>query len=154
MNKPKQIIPEPLEMLKTVREQVTGVEALPTEEHQPEKLKVDPELAQKMQTQGQRQLEALNREIKDIAKQRLLKDLQERINQGEEINLAGLSDLTSEEREVLMTQMQAVKTRQQMASGPMPLVQPASKPDRKFAGEGLGAKRMQTHVEKLLPSSG
>ena len=41
-----------------------------------------------------------------------------------------------------------------LAEAPTPLIQPTAKPDRKFAGEGLGAKRQQTHVEKPLPPSG
>lgn len=150
----RQIAQEPLEMLKSAGEQVGTIE-ISQGEKPAEKAKPfeDTELKQKMQIQGQRQLDALNREVKDIAKQRLIEDLQEKINRGEEFNLANYPDLNFEERDVLSAQMQAVKIRQQ-AVGAALLIQPSSKPNRKFAGEGLGAKRMQTHVEKPLPPSG
>lgn len=151
----RQIAQEPLEMLKTAGEQVGVVESQTDQAVQPSKPKEpDEQQKQKMMIQGQRQLEALNREVKDIEKQRLIKDIQEKINNGEELNLANYPDLTMEEREVLMAQMQAVKFRTQMAGPANPLIQPSAKPDRKFAGEGLGAKRQQTHVEKPLPPSG
>jgi hypothetical protein len=151
----KQIAQEPFEMLKSAGEQVGVVESQPEQPPENQKPKEpDEQQKQKMMLQGQRQLEALNREVKDIEKQRLIKDVQEKINNGEELNLANYPELTMEEREVLMAQMQAVKARAQMAGQGDPLIQPAAKPNRKFAGEGLGAKRQQTHVEKPLPPSG
>ena len=146
----KQIAQEPFEMLKSAGEQVGVVESQPPQPNQPPQpdKSVNEEQRQKMMLQGQRQLEALNREVKDIEKQRLVKDIQE------ELNLANYPDLTMEEREVLMAQMQAVKVRAQMAGQGNQLIQPTAKPNRKFAGEGLGAKRQQTHVEKPLPPSG
>ncbi|MGD0523134.1 MAG: hypothetical protein ABSA43_01080 [Candidatus Microgenomates bacterium] len=128
MNKPKQIVWEPFEVLKSAGEQVFGAEPQPPETPQPPK-PIEPtkeeQLKQKMQVRGQRQIQALETEIADIRRQREKK-----------------------RQEELLAEQQA---RQEI---PPPLIQPSSKPDRKFAGEGLGAKRQQTHVEKPLPPSG
>lgn len=126
MNKPKQIVPEPFELLKSVTEQVVGTEPKPpngeaTSQTQPDKLVEEQQLAQKLHIQGQRQLQALEAEMAEIRHQRENKNQEDREPEPE---------------------------------GPKPLEILFSKPDRKFAGKGLGAKRMQTHVEKPLTTSG
>ena len=121
MNKPKPVIPDPFELLKSAGQQIAGGEApLPAQAPEADKPIVDQKLEQELNMQKTRRLQALEQEITNIRNLRNQKPSEE-----------------TPPREV-----------------PAPLTPVSSKPDRKFAGEGLGAKRQQTHVEKPLPPSG
>jgi hypothetical protein len=130
MNKPKQVTTDPFELLGAAARQVVGSEPQPPNgeaisQTQQAQPVAEKELAEKLKLQGQRQLQALEAEMAEIRRAR---DQQKH------------QDLVAQEQ----AQPEALK----------PLVVPTSRPDRKFAGEGLGAKRQQTHVEKPLPPSG
>ena len=111
------------------------------------------ELNDKMKSN--RLLDALNRELDDIHKQKIFKDLQARIAAGEEITLDEYPELSIEQKQVLLAQMEAVK-KQKAASqnnfSDVPAI--VSKPTRRFgAGQKHEAEKQQTHVEKPVPPS-
>ncbi len=160
----KQMAREPLEVLKTARGQVSGEEISSPEnfsqnlgsEDQKKLIHHQEELADKMKSS--RRMEALNRELSDIQKQDLFKDLQRRITEGEEIPLEDYPELSIEQRQVLKAQMEAVRIRIEnvkLGSGKS-LVEPAAKKGRQLFnfGKKQEVKRQQTHVEKIVPPSG
>lgn len=153
----RQMAQEPGEILKQAGEQIAGIETAEQtqgQERTKEKPIEEKQLEQKIQNQGQRQLQALEQEIKDMSKSKLVTELQQKINEGQAVTLIDYPELSQIERDYLSSQMIMVKQRQQVQNVGQPLEEPSSKPDRKFAGEGLGAKRQQQRVEKPLPPSG
>lgn len=163
----KQMAKEPLEVLKGVREQVTGEEltGLPNKNKLPQPIQTsDPEREKLLHEQNQikdqvrsnRLIEALNRELSDIHKQKVYKELQERIMAGEWIPLEEYTELTMEQKQVLMAEMEAVKVRMQNQTNSfreVPVIN--SKPSRRFgAGQKQQAQKEQTRVEKPVPPSG
>jgi hypothetical protein len=158
----KQIVREPLEILKDVKEQTVGETlnpSVPPQENQSEdqrKLVDDQkELGDKMKSG--RRMEALEREIEDIRKQDIFKDLQRRISEGEEVYLEEYPELSMEQKQVLMAQMEAVKNQKAAANKNVLTEVPTihSKPSRRFgAGQKQQAEKEQTRVEKPVPPSG
>lgn len=159
----KQIAQEPLEVLKSARDQVTTPETVPQQpptgqsnENQQKNL----ESQQKLQDniRSTRRMEALNQEIKDIHKQDLFKDLQGKISEGVEVPIADYSELSMDQKQVLMAQMEVYKNQKlnikyQNAQAGVPKAH--SKPSRRFgAGQKAEAERQQTRVEKPVPPSG
>jgi hypothetical protein len=157
----KQLAQEPVEILKDVREQATG-EALGKGEQKPQDDDQKPDAAQTGQMQEQdrlksvRMIEALNRELDDIRKQELFKELQQKIAEGEEVSLQEYPELSMEQKQVLIAQMEAVKQQRALQAQSFKEV-PAitSKPSRRFgAGQKQQAQKEQTRVEKPVPPSG
>ncbi len=157
----KQIAGEPLEVLKTAKEQTIGVEASEkapkvggATEVQNNTIEEQKEQIDKLKSA--RRLEALNREISDIKKQDLFSDLQKRIAEGEEVPLEDYPDLSIEQKQVLKAQMEAVKVQRQSVQKTGGLVEPAAKRGRQLFnfGKKTAVKREQTHVEKIVPPSG
>jgi hypothetical protein len=159
----KQMAQEPLEVLKTARDQVTSPEG--HIDNQPPSQNIEnsekaSENQQKLQDQmrSTRRMEALNQEIKDIHKQDLFKDLQDRIAQGEEVPIADFTELSMEQKQVLKAQMEAYKNqmskvKNQNTLSEVPVMH--SKPSRRFgAGQKQEAEKQQTRVEKPVPPSG
>ena len=159
----RQMAQEPFEVVKTAEEQVISPEVItPNEnsnnENQQKTLVNQQKLQDKMM--ASRRMEALNRELKDIHKQDLFKDLQNKIAQGVEVPLEDYSELSLEQKQVLKAQMEAVKNqKRQMAYNEsqkgFPLV--SSKPSRRFGADRsrkAEAERQQTRVEKPVPPSG
>lgn len=159
----KQISEEPLEVLKTAGSHVTGGE----KSGQPETEKAGQNREQNNLAEAPREqlenlksarrIEALNREISDIKRQKLFNDLQRRISNGEEVPLEDFQELSMEQKQVLKAQMEAVKLqRQNMKTQPSALVEPATKRGRQLFnfGKKTEVKRQQTHVEKNVPPSG
>ena len=159
----KQIAGEPLEVLKTAKEQTMGVEAAenpPTESNVSgmENKSANDQKEQIDKLKSARRIEALNREISDIKKQDLFKDLQERIANGEEVPLEDYPDLSIEQKQVLKAQMEAVKVQNsklKVQSGGQ-LIEPQAHKGRQLFnfGKKQEVKRQQTHVEKIVPPSG
>jgi glutathione peroxidase-family protein len=155
----KQIAEEPFEILKQAGKQVSGTE--PQEESSTrgpleEKKEVTPQLKEKIKVQGERQLQALQKEVEDIKEQKIFANLQKRIAEGEEVPLDDYPELSREEKEVLKAQMLAVLARKKKVAEEKPLVEPAVKPSRKLFdfGPKTQAERQKTHVERPLPPSG
>ncbi len=159
----KQMAREPLEILKTARDQVGTEQTTPSEAHydlgsddQKKLIRDQGELADKMKSG--RRMEALNRELSDIQKQDLFSDLQRKITDGQEIPLEDYSELSLEQKQVLRAQMEAVKIQKinSQNQNANVLVEPGAKKGRKLFnfGKKTAVKREQTHVEKIVPPSG
>lgn len=158
----KQMAQEPLEILKQAREQVSGEEISerpnsqsPEQSDEQKKLIHNQnELQDKMK--ASRRIEAFQRELDDIRKQTLFRDLQYKISQGIDVPLEDYPELTIEEKQVLMAQKEAVKM--QIANSRETESAPlfgSSKKSRRFGqGQKQQAQKEQTRVEKPVPPSG
>ncbi len=157
----KQAAEEPFEILKNVPDQVfgTGVEKPGQEisEGNQQKLSQDQDKLHDQEI-SKRLMEAYEREIDDIKKQNLLKDLQARISSGEEVSLGDYPDLSLEQKQVLKAQMEVVRAQMLNAknTNDETLIEPASKKGRQLFsfGKKQGMKNEQTRVEKPVPPSG
>lgn len=158
----QQMAQEPLELLRNATKQVTGVENLPNSNPEPQqeqsKEDVIPQeetnCQKKVAEQDGRHLQALESELKDIRRQKLFKELMKRIQEGEDVPIEEFSELSYEQRDVMIAQTEAVKNRnvQQVASS---VEMPIAKRGRKMGGGQKGAaKRETTRVEKPVPPSG
>lgn len=164
----KQLSREPIEILKDVREQTTGVTpdvkdngrqemfSQPVQTDKDNELNKKNAAGDKMKTG--RRIEALNRELEDIHKQKVFSDLQKKISEGMEVSLEGYSELSMEQKQVLKAQMEAVKNQMKMQNeqSKTVLVEPVSKKGRQLFnfGKKQAMKNEQTRVEKPVPPSG
>ncbi len=129
----KQMAQEPLEILKKGTEQITATQNQP-ETYEPgseaAKTAVPPEEKAKIQAQGQRQIQALETEIREIR------------------NAKKQKEQAREQQELVQQDAKAKEEK--------PLLVIASKHSRRFAGFGqkAQAEKQQTRVEKPLPPSG
>jgi hypothetical protein len=157
----RQISQEPLEVLKTAANQVTSPETIsqnPPQAQNSESREKAVESQKKLQDKmkSERRMEALNQEMKDIHKQDLFKDLQDKISQGVDVPVADYTELSVEQKQVLMAQKEAYqnsKTANENSFTEVPAIH--SKPSRRFgAGQKQEAEKQQTRVEKPVPPSG
>jgi hypothetical protein len=98
-------------------------------------------------------IRALEREINEIRRDGLYKELSGKIVRGEPVSLTDYTELVPEQKQVLMAQMEAVRRRNLTGSGNnRPLEQSSSKPSRRFlfGGGKLAARRQATKVEKPI----
>lgn len=157
----QQMQDESLEILKDAKEQITGKESGDNgsrEQYDPEaqaNLLHEQKKAQD-HAKSQRLLQAYQRELEDVRKQDLLKNLQRRIAEGEEVPLEDYPELSMEHKQVLRAQMEAVRARNLQSTGSKPLVEPVAKKGRRMFnfGKKTSMKREQTRVEKVVPPSG
>lgn len=133
----QQIAQEPVEILKQAATQISGVESevknenpnAPKENSQNIPSTNETQLKEKLKVQGQRQLQALETEIKEIRQQK-------------------------EQKETVEEQQEVIQ-KQQAEQIETPAPQISSKPSRKFmGGQKQAAQRETTRVEKPLPPSG
>lgn len=160
----KQMAQEPLEILKSAREQTTGIETSESLDNQFPDQNVNQqkklEEQQKIQDnlRSSRRLEAYQRELEDIRKQDVFRDLQQRISEGEEIPLEDYSELTMDQKQVLNAQMEAVKFQKKQAEfqsqEKVPLFGSSKKSRRMGSSQKQEAEKQQTRVEKPVPPSG
>lgn len=153
----KQIAQEPLEILKNVRDRVSG-DQIPRQGEREKDIKTEnyqTELQDK--AKSSRLVEAYQRELDDIRRENLFKDLQRKISQGEETPLEDYPELSLEQKQVLKAQMEAVAKRTTANSQQTTtLVEPAAKKGRRLFnfGKKTEVKRQQTRVENIVPPSG
>lgn len=163
----RQMADEPIEILKDAGGQVSGSEQIANRQEVRPLDNQDPENQAKItrnqnelqdKAKSGRRMEALNQELKDIRKHDLFKDLQSKISQGIDVPVADYTELSVEQKQVLMVQMEAYKNQReniknQNASIEVPAIH--SKPSRRFgAGQKQEAEKQQTRVEKPVPPSG
>jgi len=162
----KQLAQEPLEVLKTAADQVVSPETIPqtfpegqNNENQQKAMESQKKLQDNMKSG--RRMGALEAELKDIHKQDLFKDLQNKIAGGAEIPVADYPELSMEQKQVLNAQMEAVKYQKQQATyneSQSKTLFGTAKPSRRFGSnqrsQKAEAERQQTHVEKPIPPSG
>lgn len=158
----KQMAREPLEILTNAREQTTGEtfsEQLgnqTTRQPEDQQKVIHEQQALQDKMKSNRLIEALNRELDDIHKQKVFKELQERIMNGEVVPLEEYTELTMDQKQVLNAQMEAVKNQRAIQSTNQNVGVPAinSKPSRRFgAGQKQQAQKEQTRVEKPVNNS-
>jgi hypothetical protein len=159
----KQIAQEPLEVFKDVGTQITGVEQSKPQENYSQNSNFEDQLKinhhqNKLQDKAKsgRRMEALTQELKDIHKQDLFADLQRKISQGIEVPISDYTELSMEQRQVLMAQLEAVKIQKSRISNQNSgVIESHSKRGRRFgAGQKQEAEKQQTRVEKPVPPSG
>jgi len=160
----REVTAEPFEILKKAKEQVldSGWENQYANEEKPYENDSSPgpsyaekEKEEKIKTKDTRMLSALNREIEDIRRDKLFKELQARISAGEETSLESYGELTLEQKQVLKAQMEAYKLRVQKEESKGSLSQPTTKRSRRLFGFGKQqAEKLQTKVERPMPPSG
>lgn len=164
----KQLSREPIEILKDVKEQTAGISPDVKDNGKQETFSQPPqggkndELNKKVEAgdkmRSGRRMEALNRELEDIHKQKVFSDLQKKISEGVEVSLEEYPELSLEQKQVLKAQMEAVKNQMKMQSeqNKNVLVEPASKKGRQLFnfGKKQAMKNEQTRVEKPVPPSG
>jgi hypothetical protein len=161
----KQVAQEPLEILKDAGSQVTGVESSPSQNTNPVGAPENPQAKVaagqselKDKTFANHRMQALQTEIEDIRKQGVFKDVQRKISEGVDVPIENYSELSMEQKQVLMAQKEAFKNQQQQANyqssvSGVPSIN--SKPSRRFgAGQKHEAEKAQTRVEKPVPPSG
>ncbi len=161
----KQIAQEPLEILKTASSQISGETLKPQENYSPTQnqdsqaklIRNQAELQDKIKSS--RRMEAFQRELDDIRKQDVFRDLQEKISQGFEIPLTDYPELSMEQKQVLKAQMEAVRFQKQQAEyaeaqGGGRLFGSAKKGRKMGGSQKQEAEKQQTRVEKPVPPSG
>lgn len=167
----KQMAGELPEVLKTAGSQVTGMEkpggpegqrpqSAPGNSDQEKLLSRQQEIQDKMK--AGRRIEALDRELEEIRKQELFKELQRKIAEGEDVPLQEYPELSMEQRQVLNAQMEAVRFQRQQAeynaAQEKGSLFGSAKPSRKMGAGNKGqkgeAEKQQTRVEKPVPPSG
>ena len=160
----KQMVQEPMEILGGVGRQVVGMEqpGRSNEDPQPES-NSQPQTENQTQLQQQdkiasaRKIQDLDEEIRGIERQRVFNDLQRKIQEGQEVYLNDITELSYEQKDVLKAQMETIKAQKNQMQASQAVQEPVSKPSRRFAF-GKGAKsqalREQTKTERPLPPSG
>src|SRR5258708_17165030 len=106
----KQTIRESNEFLKSTREQIAPLPQTEVKQ-KPEQKKEEPKVDEaKLANQKSRMMQAYDSELNEIRRDNLFKELQRKISEGEEIALQDFAEeLTSDQREVLKAQMEAVQ---------------------------------------------
>lgn len=157
----KQVAREPSEMLKSAREQTFGTEVQkPVESPQTEKPVQTsgplPSQEDNDKLKSGRRLEALNKELDDMHKQTVFRQLQAKIMNAEEVPLEEYTELTLEQKQVLKAQMEALKMQKLREANQTPVLQePSLKKGRGFGPtRKQEAEKQQTRVEKPVPPSG
>lgn len=158
----KQIAREPLEVLKTAKEQTSGEEIAsrperrPVEQTDEQKKLVEHQQELQDKMKASRRMEALNRELGDIHTRKIFEDVQRKIAAGEEVALEEYPELSPEQKQVLKAQMEAIKIQSAKAkSENAGLQEPTTKPSRRFGlTRKQEAEKQQTRVEKPVPPSG
>lgn len=148
---------EPLEILKNAREQIVGEE--PTGQADSTQPGIQNNQEQERiqdKVKSGRRIEALDRELKDIERERIFKELQRKIAEGIEVYLEEYPNLSMEQKQVLNAQAEAVKLQNSKLKSQNSLVEPAAKKGRRLFGFGqkAAAEKQTTHVEKPIPPSG
>jgi hypothetical protein len=159
----RQIAQEPYELIKEASQQTAMAQTNIPGNVQPDSLsgQDNPNLEKKRTEQKNIDLgrvRALEKEADDIRKMEVFKIIQQRIAAGEDVELTSLNDLTREQKEVLMAQMQAVKARkaqEKQANNRGGIQTSAKKGRRLFSfGKKQKAQELTTRVEKPTPPSG
>lgn len=157
----KTIAQEPLEVVKSAGRQVTGLETSGQsmqrppagQSSSPSLNKID---EQKIRERGERVLQALESELKDIRKQKLFDQIQRKIANGEQVNLLSYPELSQDQRETLESQMKVFEAQKANAeANNRTLVEPKTKRPRKFlAGMQGQVDKLKRKTEIRLPPTG
>lgn len=170
----KQLQNEPLEILRSAAKQVSGDETikLPWEDVEVDNKQGEEKQGSNNQTSGPsndekeykkklaeqdgRKLQALEAELLDIRRQKRFNELLAKIQGGEDVPIEEFQELSSEQRDVLKAQLEAVRTRKNQQTVTNDLPEPTAKKGRRMMGGGQkqSAQKQTTRVEKPVPPSG
>ncbi len=150
----KRVAQESFEVLKSAREQVTPTPETDRQQQTPQNQGENKEHSEKKseadKAKGAQMMRAYEAELQDIRRGEIFKDLQGRISEGEDIPIENYTELTMEQKQVLMAQKEAVKAQKVAQRSSIPQI--SSKKGRKTFGN-IGVKRSQTQVEMRQPPS-
>lgn len=148
---------ESLEVLKSAREQVAPTPEIAGQQQDSPKQGENKENIEKSRetdkAKSAQMMRAYEAELLDIRRSEVFKDLQKRISEGEDIPVENYTELTMEQKQVLMAQKEAAAARRDMTEqGHKEVPQVSSKKGRKTFGN-IGLKRSQVQVEMRQPPS-
>jgi len=151
----KQTVRESNEFIKSAREQIAPPPQSEQHQEKPEEKKEEPKVDEAhLASQKSRMMQAYDSELTQIRRDNLFKELQRKISQGEEITLEDfITQLSSEQREVLKAQMEAIKMQKEAAQSQSQNSIPEiiSKKGRQMFNKIK--KRNEQHVETRQPPS-
>lgn len=161
----KQMAQEPLEVLKSSATQVTGTESTTSSGQSGQAVNPQQSIMDEQDIQRQKKadlvksknlLSAYEAELKNIRNQKLIKELQQKIANGETVYLLNFPELTEEQRKYLEAQVVAYteKKRQEQMAAQTSVPQISSKPSRRMGAGKQNVKSEQTRVENVKPPSG
>jgi len=154
----KQIAREPWEILEGAGKQIAGVEQPPhTENSPPVPVPDEARLQEQDKAQSSRIIEALDRELIEIERQRIFNELQRKIQEGQEVFLNDITKLSYEQKDVLKAQIETIKAQKNQMQNNGTVQEPVAKLSRRFTfgkGAKAQAQREQTKTERPLPPSG
>lgn len=155
----KQIANEPSEILKEAAGQVVGDGVQIPDIQTGTKLQEENQEYHESQDKikSQRVFGALQKEIEDIRRGDVFKDLQARISQGVDVPIDNYTELSMEQKQVLKAQAEAFRnqSRKNEEAGLTEVPTIHSKPSRRFgAGQKQEAEKERTRIEKPIPPSG
>jgi len=149
----KRVARESFEVLKSAREQVAPIPET-SRQAEPQGQEASKENIEKKsevdKAKSFHMMRAYESELADIRREEIFKDLQKRISEGEDVPIENYSELSMEQKQVLMAQKEAVKVQKGTQQGTIPQI--SSKKGRKTFGN-IGVKRSQTQVEMRQPPS-
>jgi len=138
---------------RAAREQISPVQRVP--ENQTQQREEKPKEQEQIPPKTNRLLQSYNTELEEIRRDNLFKDLQIKIANGEDVPLENYqNELSSEQREVLKAQIEAIEVRKnaEVSKQNESLPQIVSKRARGMMN--TFKKRNQQHVEMRQPPSG
>ncbi|HSX49164.1 MAG TPA: hypothetical protein VLE44_02815 [Candidatus Saccharimonadales bacterium] len=136
--------------LKSAREQIYPVQRAPEREQREEKPREEP-----TPPKTNRLLQSYNTELEEIRRDNLFKDLQIKIANGEDVPLENYqNELSSEQREVLKAQIEAIHARKVAEESRQNESLPQIVSKRARGMMNTFKKRNQQHVEMRQPPSG
>lgn len=159
----KQIVREPLELLRTMDRQVRNIEASqPTEQRPPEQphegvKTISKEEEANLHEKSRRLTLAYKEELADIARIKYFKEIQMKIIHGEDVDLTEIKGLSMDQMQVLYALKEAMdgKNPRKNSLNGVSLVEPSSKPKRGLL-QGVKTKidRLQRKNETRMDPSG
>ena len=160
----KQVGQEPFEMLKRGGAQLNPYESSeklipsfsPDKAVSQDKNSDTAKMSQEDKLKSSRLMQALEAEIEDIRKERIFKEVQAKVQSGEQVSLESYPSLTWEQRQVLKAQIEVIAARKVQSEAQKPFSVSKSKTSRKFWGFGpkQKAQEMERRVERPVPPSG
>jgi hypothetical protein len=153
----KQVARESNEFLKVAREQIAPMPEFPQKENSVGAARATPSSDVEQKPKNLGFLDHYKGELEQIRRDDLFKKLQRKIAEGEEIPLEDfITQLSSEQREVLKAQMEAVRMQKERAQNAQEQESPLHVIAKKGrnAMMGMFKKKNETHVETRQPPSG
>lgn len=153
----ERIAKEPAEVARSVKEQVSGIE--PSEVTPDYDIVQERQKEEKDRQKSRRLMGAHRQELEDIRRGKTFKEVQTKIEGGEDVNISAIAGLSQEQKDVLRTQketaLQRKREQQKMVERTRGLVEPTSKRRRGiFQRVKNKVEQMRTRIETKFKSVG